>query len=68
MPQVGEQSASIVERTIAVFDKMAIPGELILVDDGSTDNTRWLIEHGMSLYPNQVRGVFQEKNSGMEKA
>ncbi len=59
---------ALVERTMTVFDRMKVSGELILVDDGSTDRTKEFIEKGSTAFPERVVGVFQGKNSGIEKA
>lgn len=59
---------ALVERTMEVFKKMGIVAELILVNDGSTDNTRFYIEQAVNFFPGQVVGVFQAQNGGMEKA
>lgn len=55
----------LVERTLAVFDRMSLPCELVLVDDGSTDNTWGAITAAMEREPQRVRGVQHERNRGI---
>lgn len=54
----------LITRTMAVLDSMSVSGELVLVDDGSTDSTWSKIEEGMAAEP-RVRGVRHERNRGM---
>lgn len=51
-------------RTLAVFDAMPIPVELVLVDDGSRDDTWGRISAAMAADP-RVRGVRHPKNRGI---
>jgi phenylacetate-CoA ligase len=55
----------LVERTLAVFDDMPVRGELVLVDDGSTDGTWRAISTAMASDPERVRGVRHETNRGI---
>jgi phenylacetate-CoA ligase len=54
-------------RTLAVFDKMNIRAELVLVDDGSTDQT-WTRIQAQTGKDCRVRGVRHARNQGMECA
>lgn len=53
-------------RTLATFDAMGVSGELVLVDDGSTDRTWQAIREAEARHPDRVRGVRHERNSGIE--
>ncbi len=57
----------LVERTLAVFNQMGIAAELVLVDDGSTDDT-WgrIVRH--SQCDERIRGVKHTSNQGIEDA
>ena len=59
---------ALIARTTAVFSRLDIPAELILVDDGSTDTTATLIRDAMATHPHTVVGVFQKENGGMVEA
>ncbi|MCO6429399.1 MAG: glycosyltransferase [Deltaproteobacteria bacterium] len=52
-------------RTAKVFEKHEIPGELILVNDGSTDNTAEVMED-LSRRFNILRTVHHAENKGIE--
>jgi dolichol-phosphate mannosyltransferase len=57
----------LADRTLAVFDQMNIPAELVLIDDGSTDGTWRKITN--RLEPGgRVRAVRHPSNRGMEAA
>lgn len=56
---------ALVNRTLAAFRAMDIEGELILVDDGSQDNTWECILHCSQL-DMRVRGVKHVINQGIE--
>jgi len=57
----------LVERTMRVFDALDVRAELILVDDGSTDQT-WSRIESNACSDQRVRGVKHERNLGMECA
>lgn len=63
-----ENIPALIERTLSTFAKMGIPGELVLVDDGSKDRTKALIEAGAAVHTPSVKGVFLDRNKGMEEA
>ncbi len=66
-PCYNEQDnvALLVNRTLATFDTMDIPAELVLVDDGSADATWQRIEEAMADNP-RVRAARHAKNRGIE--
>src|SRR5258706_4735679 len=55
-------------RVLGVFEVGALPGELILVDDGSADGTRAAIEALQRRFPEQVLGCFHAQNAGIAAA
>ncbi|MGB2986216.1 MAG: glycosyltransferase family 2 protein [Phycisphaerae bacterium] len=57
----------LVDRTLAVFDEMDVAAELLLVDDGSTDDT-WERVLRCSRRDNRVHGVKHASNQGIEGA
>lgn len=54
----------LVSRLLATFKKKGIAGEIILIDDGSTDHTARAIKHQSRIHSNVISG-FHEKNLGM---
>jgi len=59
--------ATLAERTLGALDRAAIAGELILVDDGSTDGT-WVQIADQHERDPRVRGVHHAVNQGIEGA
>jgi phenylacetate-coenzyme A ligase PaaK-like adenylate-forming protein/glycosyltransferase involved in cell wall biosynthesis len=59
---------ALVERVLRVLDRGKLTGELILVDDGSGDGTRRVIEEQMALHPDRVVGRFHARNGGIAAA
>ena len=58
---------ALVDRTLAMLDSIGESGELVLVDDGSSDDTRVRIRD-RSTKDVRVRGVFHQRNQGIEAA
>jgi len=58
----------LVERLLHTFDAGRLRGELILVDDGSADDTPRVIRAAMRSHPHRVRGVFHALNQGLASA
>lgn len=56
---------ALVERVLGVLDRGNVPGELILVDDGSSDGTRRAIEEHEQKFPGRVVGRFHARNGGI---
>lgn len=70
VPCLNEEAnvPELVKRVIRVFDVGGLDGELVVVDDGSTDGTRAAIEDAMAANPGRVRGVFHHENTGIAAA
>jgi len=58
----------LVERVIKNFEVKKIEGEIILIDDKSTDKTSEKINQMVQKYSGKVKAIFHEKNQGMEGA
>ncbi len=56
--------AALCERVLRVFDKLNLSGELVLVNDGSADDTWSLIEQHQRL-DDRVRGRTHDRNRGI---
>lgn len=69
VPAYNEEASlsELAERTVAVFRRLGITGELILVDDGSTDGTPEVIRRLEAFHPD-VRGMFHGQNLGIAAA
>ncbi|MBI5478093.1 MAG: glycosyltransferase, partial [Deltaproteobacteria bacterium] len=58
----------LVDRVLHTLERGALTGELLLVDDGSTDNTRQVIEELAKKHPGQVVGCYHAVNQGIAAA
>ncbi|MCA9606303.1 MAG: glycosyltransferase [Myxococcales bacterium] len=58
----------LARRTLAVFERGEIAGELVLVDDSSRDETADVIRGLEAAHPGVVVGVFHEVNRGIAHA
>jgi len=63
----GRNVDFLVDRTLATFSAMNVEGELVLVDDGSQDDTWARIESRVDA-DRRVRGIQHSSNGGMEAA
>lgn len=68
-PCLNEQGNvdELVARTLQTFDRNRINGQLVLVDDGSTDNT-WARIQTCAVQDSRVRGVRHSRNQGIVSA
>ena len=57
----------LVSRLLKVFDRKSIKGEVVLVDDASTDDTREVMQRLANENP-RVSLVFHNKNKGIARA
>ena len=66
-PCFNEESnvAELTRRVLAVFDRGGLDGELVLVDDGSSDGTKAAIERLEKEHPGKVVGRFHPDNRGI---
>ena len=55
----------LVSRTLSMLDQLAIEGEIVLVNDGSTDKTGIRIDEQQKL-DNRVLGIHHSTNQGIE--
>lgn len=58
----------LVRRVVGVFRRGGLDGELVLVDDGSSDGTRQAIEAAEAEHPGVVVGAFHDENRGIAAA
>ncbi len=58
----------LTQRLRAVFEMGKFRGEVVLVDDGSTDGTATVIRRMMSETPDEVTGCFHPHNRGIAAA
>ena len=58
----------LTRRVLATLDRGGLPGELILVDDGSTDGTRAVIDAVEHAHPGRVVGRYHGQNRGIAQA
>ncbi len=59
---------ALVERVLGVLERGKLAGELVLVDDGSMDGTRRVIEEYERTYPGVVVGRYHARNAGIAAA
>jgi len=60
---ISETIDSLIHQTIGFADHF----QVIIVDDGSTDNTREISEQYVSRYPDNIEYIYQE-NAGVSAA
>ncbi len=67
MPALNEEKAisSAVDRTLSSFDKYGIEGEIIVVNDGSTDATGDIIESLIKTHGNRIKTLKHPAPRGM---
>lgn len=58
----------LTQRVLAVFETGRLRGELVLVDDASSDGTARVIRELMKAHPDQVVGAFHAVNGGIAEA
>ena len=70
IPACNEQDGieKAVERCIDFFDRRGLDGRLVVVDDGSDDETPLALERSRQRHPDRVAVVTHESNRGMGAA
>ncbi len=70
VPCLNEESniPELKARVLRVFEVGKLRGELILIDDGSSDRTAAVIREQMQMAPDQVVGCFHPRNRGIAQA
>ena len=63
-----ENLETFIGRTRAVLKQLPSPSELILVDDGSRDNSASIIREAAEEHPGEIVGVFFNRNYGQHTA
>lgn len=58
----------LIQRCVEACRSMALPFELILVDDGSRDHSAQRISEAAGHYPGEVVGIFLNRNYGQHAA
>ncbi len=58
----------LIARVLGTFRRGDVSGELVIVDDGSTDGTARLLRDEMQRNPGAVVGVFHPENRGIARA
>jgi len=67
MPALNEEAniSEAITETLEAFDFFNINGEIIVINDGSTDRTQELIEQKLKATPSQIRIIKHEKPKGI---
>ena len=67
MPALNEEKniSHAIENSLKGLEEFRIDGEIIVVNDGSTDNTQEIINSYMNRYPRQVRTLFHHTPQGL---
>jgi phenylacetate-CoA ligase len=55
----------LVQRLLQAYETGGLRGEVILVDDGSSDGTARVIREQVMAHPGEVAGVFHPRNQGL---
>ncbi len=57
--------AYLAEQLQSIFDQSVVPNEIVICDDGSTDDTREILESFRERYPDVIRVYRNERNLGV---
>ena len=70
VPVFNEEAClpELIRRCLAACDKTMLTFEIVLVDDGSSDQSRQIIESGSTNHPDHVVGVLLNRNYGQHAA
>lgn len=70
IPAYNEEESleTVVRSYLTLMERMGADFEIVLLDDGSTDRTRSIIERLAREYPDRISPVYHAKNEGMATA
>jgi len=67
MPALNEEKniSQAIDDTLSAFKKLNIEGEIIVINDGSIDNTPNIVKNKINEYPDKIRMITHDKPKGI---